>query len=140
MPFPNSPSNGQLATVNNLVYVYNSTKGVWNKANVAAPLVTNSISIPGDITTTGNLNVTGRTVLGFGSSGNVVIAANTTSTSTTTGALVVSGGLAVAGNVNTNGNVSITGNVIANNFYTADRSLSSQLRAMVYAQAMILGS
>ena len=57
MPFPNSPSNGQLATVNNLVYVYNSTKGVWNKANVAAPLTTSSISITGNITTSANLNI-----------------------------------------------------------------------------------
>jgi len=64
MPFPNSPSNGQLATVNNLVYVYNSTKGVWNKANVAAPLNTSSISITGNITTSANLNVAGLTNTG----------------------------------------------------------------------------
>jgi hypothetical protein len=107
MPFPNSPSNGQLATVNNLVYVYNSTKGVWNKANVAAPLVTNSISIPGDITTTGNLNVTGRAVLGFGTTSNVVVAANTTSISATTGALIVTGGTGITGNAVVSGTMAI---------------------------------
>lgn len=63
MAFPNSPSNGQLATVNNIVYIYNSTKGVWNKANVAAPLAANTISITGNITTSGNLNITGNTNL-----------------------------------------------------------------------------
>jgi hypothetical protein len=111
MPFPNSPSNGQLATVNNLVYVYNSTKGVWNKANVAAPLITSSISIPGDITTTGNLNVTGRAVLGSGTTSNVVVAATTTTTSTTTGALVVRGGTGISGNLTVGNILTISGNI-----------------------------
>lgn len=116
MPFPNSPSNGQLATVNNLVYVYNSTKGVWNKANVAAPLQTQTISITGNITTSANLNITGqaniagniitssinatgRILLGSGTTSNVVVDATTTSSSTTTGALVVNGGAGVKGNL-----------------------------------------
>lgn len=60
MPFPNSPTNGQLATVNNIVYTYNSAKGVWNKANVSAPLQTQTISITGNITTSANLSVAGQ--------------------------------------------------------------------------------
>lgn len=91
MAFPNSPSNGELATVNNIVYVYNSAKGVWNKANVSAPLQTQTISITGNITTTGNLSAL----------------ATTTSTSTTTGALVVGGGVGIAGNIAVAGTVGI---------------------------------
>ena len=60
MPFPNSPTNGQLTTVNNIVYIYNSSKGVWNKANVSAPLQTNTISITGNIATASNLIFTGN--------------------------------------------------------------------------------
>jgi hypothetical protein len=112
-----------LATVNNLVYVYNSTKGVWNKANVAAPLAANTISISGNITTTGNLNITGnidtagslnvsgRAVLGSGTTSNVVIAATTTTTSTTTGALIVRGGTGISGNLTVGNILTISGNI-----------------------------
>jgi len=33
--FPNSPSNGDTVTVNNVTYTYNSTLGVWSTAVVA---------------------------------------------------------------------------------------------------------
>jgi hypothetical protein len=77
MPFPNSPTNGQLATVNNLVYIYNSTKSAWNKANIAAALsgfsgniLVSSISVSNSTasinTTTGALVVTGLATFGAG--------------------------------------------------------------------------
>jgi hypothetical protein len=100
MPFPNSPSNGQLATVNNLVYVYNSTKGVWNKANVAAPLTTSSISITGNITTSANLNVTSNGNIG----GNLVVNGYS-NVFIATGTVTNRSALTIAGNVNGRGGV-----------------------------------
>jgi len=32
--FPNSPSNGNTTTLNNVTYTYNSTKGVWETTNI----------------------------------------------------------------------------------------------------------
>jgi hypothetical protein len=133
MPFPNSPANGQLATVNNLVYVYNSTKGVWNKANVSAPLQTQTISITGNITTSANLSIAGQAsitgnittlanlrVTGQASiTDNVRIQSSTLSTSTTSGALIVAGGIGVSGSVYANqvydngARVATTGKAIA---------------------------
>ena len=46
MAFPTSPNNNDLATVNNIVYIYNSTQNSWTKASidsVVSPL-TNSIT------------------------------------------------------------------------------------------------
>lgn len=88
MPFPNSPTNGQLATVNNLVYIYNSTKSAWNKANIAAAL--------------------------SGFNGNILVSSisvsnSTASINTTTGALVVTGGTGMGGNLNVGGLANVSG-------------------------------
>ena len=54
MSFPLNPTNGQQATVNNLLYTYNSTVGAWTIAtqNQSAGLVVASLSSSGPITGT----------------------------------------------------------------------------------------
>ena len=79
MAFPSSPSNGQSATVNGIVYNYASATNSWVRKS--SPLA--------------NLSVTNTITSG----GNIVAAATTVSTTATTGALVVKGGVGVAGNV-----------------------------------------
>jgi hypothetical protein len=68
MAFPSNPTNLQVATVNNVIYVYNSTKTAWNKLSTVASTITANA---------------------------LVLNSNTQSTSTTTGALVVTGGAAL---------------------------------------------
>jgi hypothetical protein len=131
MSFPTSPTNGQQATVNGIVYNYNSTKGAWIKnvttagtlttgnlvitSNIASTSTLNGAltiaggaGITGNITAGGSLEVPGRAILGSGTTSNVVVAATTTSTSTTTGALVVRGGVGAAGNIIISGDVQTT--------------------------------
>lgn len=137
MPFPNSPTNGQLATVNNLVYVYNSAKGVWNKANVSAPLLTNTVSISSLSlssglnsagTTTGALVVTGGIGLGGNifTGGNAIVQATTISSSVSSGALIVNGGAGIAGQLNVGGNITVTGNVLPSANVTYDLGSPTQ--------------
>jgi hypothetical protein len=78
MSFPTSPTNGQQAIVNGIVYNYNSTKGAWIKT----------------VTTAGTLTT-----------GNLVITSNIASTSNANGALVVAGGLGITGNINAGGTI-----------------------------------
>jgi hypothetical protein len=79
MPFPISPTNGQQATVNGILYVYNSTKGGWIKvpstlsANPAISNGTSNVTVAsgGDITvvragvTVGTFGVAGLAVNGI---------------------------------------------------------------------------
>ena len=44
--FPDSPSNGDNFTANGIVYIYNSTKGVWAKQSTTAPPVVNGHVLP----------------------------------------------------------------------------------------------
>ena len=44
--FPNSPSNGDNFTANGIVYIYNSTKGVWAKQSTTVPPVVNGHVLP----------------------------------------------------------------------------------------------
>jgi hypothetical protein len=91
MSFPTSPTNGQQATVNGIVYNYNSTKGAWIK----------------NVTTAGTLTT-----------GNLVITSNIASTSTLNGALTIAGGAGVQGNINAVGvnvnSINASGTIIEN--------------------------
>jgi hypothetical protein len=75
MPFPSNPTNLQVATVNNIIYVYDSSKAAWNKLSTVASTIT---------------------------ANSLVLNSGTASTSTATGALVVTGGVGVSGNVYAN--------------------------------------
>ena len=89
MAFPSTPVNGQLAVINNITYVYNSSINSWRKTASAL----SNVAITNTLTVGGNLAVT----------------SNTTSTSTTTGALTVGGGIGVAGNVTASNVYTTTG-------------------------------
>lgn len=96
MSFPTTPTNGQQATVNGIVYNYNSAKGAWIKTVTTANTLT---------------------------AASLVITSNTASTSTTNGALIVAGGVGVTGNINAGSAGSqhtITGNVGIGTLGSAD--------------------
>lgn len=78
MSFPTSPTNGQQAIVNGIVYNYNSTKDAWIK----------------NVTTAGTLTT-----------GNVIITSTVQSTSINNGALIVTGGIGTQGNINAGGTI-----------------------------------
>jgi hypothetical protein len=56
MSWPTNPTNGQTATINGIVYVYNSAKNAWGPAAVTS---VTSIVYTGNVTA-GNINVTGN--------------------------------------------------------------------------------
>ena len=56
MAWPTNPANGQTATINGVVYVYNSTKNAWGPASVSG---VTSINYSGNVTAA-NVNVTGN--------------------------------------------------------------------------------
>ena len=85
MAFPSGPTNGQVATVGGITYIYNSTKGAWVR-----------------ITSSGT-NLTANSL---------TIGSGATSTTTTTGAVIVTGGIGVGGTV-VAGQLNSTGNVLA---------------------------
>jgi len=83
MNFPSSPVNGQQATVNNVVYVYDSAKDTWTRSGtISSTLIANAI----------------------------IINSGANSNSATTGAIQVAGGMGIAGNLFVGDNL-IVGNV-----------------------------
>lgn len=84
MAFPSSPINGQIATVANVVYSYNSTKTAWVR-----------LRSDGAYLTVNTLAVTGANV----------------STSQLFGALIVAGGVGIGGNLHAG---AIQGTIIGN--------------------------
>lgn len=84
MSFPSNPTDGQTATLNNVTYVYNSTKTAWIKSGtISTSIVANNISLT----------------------------SSTPSTSPLSGSFVLAGGLGISGNINSTGNINTTGNV-----------------------------
>jgi hypothetical protein len=73
MAFPSSPSNGQVATVNNITYTYTSTNNSWQR---------NGIKSGSDL----QIN-------------SLILNSSTAATSTSSGALQVAGGAGIGGNV-----------------------------------------
>jgi hypothetical protein len=79
MAFPASPTNGQLANINNISYTYNTTSSTWSKtslgtANVSL-LTTSGGTISGPLTLASTLGVTGTSTQGTVTA-NVVTAQN----------------------------------------------------------------
>lgn len=96
MAFPSSPINGQQATVNNILYTYNSTYGTWTRqatqiSNVTIAGATSLSPTTGALVVTGGAGVVGRLNVGGLVSalsdvyviGNLYVAGNTTSVGTT---------------------------------------------------------
>lgn len=82
MPFPTSPTNGQLATINGITYAYSSAKTSWKKVTSAVGnlAITNTLTI-GTVSATGNItssgNITANYFIGDGSKLTNINAAST---------------------------------------------------------------
>jgi lipopolysaccharide export system protein LptA len=125
MAFPISPTNGQQATVNGVLYTYTAATRSWARTttslsfgNISASIISaatignTGANIVGTVTTASQSSITalpGLTSFGttgvlstaqgsFTVSGNVVISSTAATISSTTGALQVAGGAAFAGN------------------------------------------
>lgn len=106
MPFPLNPTNGQQATVNGVVYTYNSTATVWSV------LTTTSANINvGTVTATGNIS--GNYILGNAAFMSGIPASYTNSNVTSLLASFGSNTISTTGNVST-GNVSGTTGAFTN--------------------------
>lgn len=96
--FPDSPSNGDNFTANGIVYIYNSTKGVWAKQSTTAPPVVTGHVLPNanetydlgsstqrfrDIYLSGNTIYLGDTILSVDANGNLGLPAGTVIDGTT---------------------------------------------------------
>jgi hypothetical protein len=120
MAFPSSPTNGQQATVNNILYTYNSTYGTWTRQATQISNVTiagaSSISpSTGALVVTGGAGVVGRLNVG-----GLAVMQNDT---------YIIGNLYVAGNTTTVDAVSIRTNdqdlVLANNAASSAQAAGS---------------
>lgn len=109
--FPASPTNGQQATVGNIVYQWNSTSNVWNRVGTTVvQLVDGSL-----VTITGNLLVTGSGSSQFSS--NLISLANVVASNNVVGVRGVFSGNVSGSNITTTGNVLATGNIVTPNLY-----------------------
>jgi hypothetical protein len=96
--FPDSPSNGDNFTANGIVYIYNSTKGVWAKQSTTVPPVVTGHVLPDsnevydlgsstqrfrDIYLSGNTIYLGGTALSVDENGNLGLPAGTVIDGTT---------------------------------------------------------
>jgi hypothetical protein len=113
--FPVSPSDGQQASVGNIVYQWSAATGAWNRVGTTVvPLVDGSL-----VTITGNLLVSGSGNSSFG--GNLSIASNLQTLS-----LNASGNIIALGNIASN-NLSISDQVRANGNITGQRLISNSI-------------
>ena len=115
MSFPASPSNGQLATVNNIVYVYASASNSWTRTASANITVGNG-SVASTSTTTGALVVQG----GAGVSGNVWSGNLTTGTVVATNLVGTHTGTAAITSGSITGATAALSTLQATNFSTAN--------------------
>jgi len=79
MPFPTSPTNGQQATVNGVVYTYNSTIGAWTVLTTTSANIT-----AGNITATGTVFGTNGTFTNVSGNGSLLSAINASNISSGT--------------------------------------------------------
>ena len=118
MGFPVSPTNGQQATVNGVIYTYVAATGVWSVttntgANVSANNVTTTSAITagtdvyafGDITAAGN--ITGDYILGNGALLSGVITSVSNINLGTSNVTVVSSGGNVTVGIGGTGNIAV---------------------------------
>ena len=109
--FPASPTNGQQATVGNIVYQWNSTSNVWNRVGTTVvQLVDGAL-----VTITGNLLVTGSGSSQF--SGNLISLANVVVSNNVVATRGVFSGNVSGSNLSTTGNVLSSGNIVTPNLY-----------------------
>jgi len=90
MSFPLGPTNGQTATLNGIIYTYDSVNQAWTRTS---PLLSLS-----------------------GTASSFAVSNTAASTSTTTGALTVAGGAGIGGNLYVGGNLVVVGNTTIQNY------------------------
>ena len=109
MALPTSTTNGATATINGIVYTYNSTKGAWYKQSTASTNV--PVTISGSLSVSGNANVGNLgspTVVNGNSNVTVTANGNITFTSTSNSTMVVtSTGANITGTANISGNANV---------------------------------
>jgi hypothetical protein len=115
MGFPTSPTDGQTATVNGVLYTYNSTLTAWTVGTEpGANLSGNNINVTGSAAVGTTLTVTGATTL----SSTLGVTGTVTGGNVLTGGLISATGNVTGGNVLTGGLISATGNVTGGNVLT----------------------
>jgi hypothetical protein len=102
MAWPVDPSDGETATVGNVLYVYSSELGVWNKAGASLPQFIENGSM---VTFLGNVYIPGTSTM----LGAIGVNNATPATSTTTGSVTLAGGIGIAGNAFVGTNISVAG-------------------------------
>ena len=127
MALPTSTTNGATATINGIVYTYNSTKGAWYKQSTASTSV--PVTISGTLSVSGNANVGNLgspTVVNGNSNVTVTANGNITFTSTSNSTMVVSstganitGTANISGAANIGSTLGVTGNANVGNLGTA---------------------
>jgi hypothetical protein len=103
MGFPTSPTNGQTATVNGVLYTYNSTLTAWTVGTEpGANLSGNNINVTSSAAVGTTLTVTGATTLSstLGVTGTVTV-----------GNILTGGLISATGNVS-GSNLNVTGNIV----------------------------
>lgn len=106
MAFPLNPVNGQLATVDGVVYTYATPPGVWNVGVVNTSNISGAaLAVSGTATVGGTLSVTGATNL----SSTLVVSGNVSGGNlNVTGNIVDSGALSII--TSSNGNIALVPN------------------------------
>jgi hypothetical protein len=106
MGFPTSPTNGQTATVNGVLYTYNSTLTAWTVGTEpGANLSGNNINVTSSAAVGTTLTVTGATTL----SSTLGVTGTVTSGNILTGGLISATGNVSGSNLNVTGNIVDTG-------------------------------
>ena len=122
MALPTSTTNGATATINGIVYTYNSTKGAWYKQSTASTTIPVTISgtlSGGNLSTAGYVSATGNANVGnLGTVGLITVTGNATAGNLVTGGSLSVTGNANVGNIGTAGILSVTGNANVGNLGT----------------------
>lgn len=113
MAFPSGPSNNQLATVNNITYIYSSASNSWTKTTTSNIAIGGNLVVSGGIQNTPIGNATTSTgafttlqaSTSFNTGGNATVNALTVNGSATIGTT-----LGISGNINGTG-ATFTGNI-----------------------------
>jgi len=114
MAFPVSPINGQQATVNGIIYTYNSTKTAWLRTTTAgATLSANSLVLTNSAVSISNTSGALIVAGGAGFGGNVFAAAINNTPIGNTNPSTGSFSTLTSGSISTSGVITSSGNIVA---------------------------
>jgi cytoskeletal protein CcmA (bactofilin family) len=142
MSFPSSPTNGQQATLNNVVYIYDSVKNAWARSGtISSTVIANALIINGTVNSTSTSTGSAQIVGGLGVQGNVTasnisviddlnVAGDITASNIsiiddlnvagdiTASNISIIDDLNVAGDITIATNLTVTGNAVIGSFYS----------------------